>query len=254
MTNHLFEQFSAYTDNTLPGNQRQALEQQLATDAALRAELEAYHQFRYSIESVALKQRLEHLHHRLNRQGALTYPTHSLPPPIRFRPGRPARVAVVMGLILLLAGAGIYWATRPTRAEQVFLSYYQSEPIARNFTDCGFELAPGVQAYRSRQYQQALTEFNKLPGRQPCVYYYRGLVQLALGRAPAAIADLEKAVAPQPAAPGLTSQKADWYLALAYLKSNRPGDARRQLGIIAGQAGHPFQRVARKALADYDHA
>ena len=175
MTFDRFDQFEAYTDNALPADQRHVLEQQLAADAALRTQLDEYRQFRHSIEAVTLKQQLERLHVRLDRQGALD----NRPLPVRSAPPRRFRLAWTGAALLLLAGFGLYWLTRSMPAEQTFVAFYQPEPVARGLADCGPELTPGLRAYRAGAYRQALTDFGRLPAHQPCVYYYRGLSHLA---------------------------------------------------------------------------
>ena len=250
MTFDRFDQFEAYTDNVLPADQRQLLEQQLAVDATLRAELNEYRTFRHSIEAVKLKQQLERLHSRLEQKGALD----NRPQPVPSARSRRSRLTWIGAALLLLAGFGLYWLTRSTPAEQTFVAFYRPEPVARGLADCGPELTPGLQAYRVGAYRQAVIDFGKIPANQPCVLYYRGVSHLALGNAENAIAELEQAVASQTGTPGLTRQKADWYLALAYLKANRIDQARNQLQSISNQPGHPFQAVSRKALDKLGHA
>lgn len=251
MTFDRFDQFEAYAENALPTEQRQRLEQQLATDATLRAELDAYQQFRHSIEAVKLKQQLEQVHTRLDRAGELSDRPPVLAVP-RLRRSRAQQVVLFLGLLVGI-GVSLYLLNRPTPAQQTFLAFYQPEPIARGFSECGPEMATGIRAYRAKNYRQALTDFEQLPASQPCVSYYRGISLLALDDAPKAIVELEKALAQPSIAPNLTHQKAEWYLALAYLKANQPDSARQMLQAITQQTGHPFQNVARRALADLTH-
>jgi hypothetical protein len=233
-----FDQFEAYTDNLLPADKRESLEQQLAVDATLRAELDEY-------------QQLERLHVRLDQKGAL----ENRPQPVTVPRPRRLRLAWAGAmLVVLMTGFGLYWLTRSTPAEQTFVAFYQPEPVARGLADCGPELTPGLRAYRAGAYSQALEDFGKLPANQPCVLYYRGVSRLALGDAGHAVTELEQAVASQTGTLGLTRRKAEWYLTLAYLKASRTDDARRQLSTIISQRGHPFQNIARKALDKLGHA
>lgn len=252
MTFDHFDQFEAYIENALPAAERQALEQQLAENAPLRAELADYQQFRFSLESVTLKQQLRQIHIQLEREGELD----NRPPMPRQFQRRRLRLAWagLAFVVLILTGIGLYWQLQPTHPEKLFQTYYQPEPTARGENDCGPELAVGIQSYRSQHYQQALEEFGKLTANKPCVRYYRGLAQLALGNSSVAITELEQTMIQKTTSDEMTRQKNEWYLALAYLKANRPEDAHRLLTTIAGQSGHPFQRVARQALADLDHA
>ncbi len=254
MTFAYFDQFEAYTENTLPEADRQALERQLAIDAALRAELNEYQQFRYSIESVALRQQLERIHTQLDWQGELDNR-----PPIPRQP-RLSRLRLVWAgvmLAVLLAGFSLYWATLPpalTPAEKVYSSVYRPEPSIRGANGCGPELASGIRFYRMGNYSQAVNQFDQLPANNPCVLYYRGIANLALDNTKMAIAQLEEAIAQPPSVIDLTFQKSQWYLALAYLKANRPDDAQTHLLIITQQLDNPFRSEARRALTELDHA
>lgn len=249
MTYERFDEFEAYIDNTLPLEQRGILEQQLADDATLRADLDEYSRFRFSLESIALNQQLTQIHSQLNREGALDN-RHQL-----VRSKRRLRLAPLLAAVVLLfvLGLGVYWAMRPTPAEKTFLAYYEPEPRERGVA-CDPELKAGLEQYRVGNYDTALIAFQKLSDRQTCVHYYRGLTQLALSNAPAAVTELEQALARQTVSKDYLTQKNEWYLALAYLKANRADDAHRQLQAIVRQSNHPFRQDAQRALATYDHA
>jgi hypothetical protein len=209
----------------------------------------------WSLNAVALNRQLAQIHTRLERQGVLADvrpAPMSMPTRLRSRSRSAWVVAGVVGLLVL--GLGLYRASQPTRAEALFVACYQPEPVSRGKTGCDPGLAPGIRAYRAGAFGAALADFDKLPTDQPCVRYYRGIAQLALDGGPSAVAELEQATSPQPAQDKLTTQKADWYLALAYLKTNQPDKARQRLAAIVRQPGHPFATVARRALTDLDHA
>ena len=257
MTYNNFAEFDAYTNKSLTNAQREEFEQEIANNADVSAELADYQQFRHSIESIKLKQTLEAIHTRLDRQGALT---EAPPLPVvvrsrqRFRP-----VWAIAGLLLLLAGIGLYrWMGQeaiepPTLAGQTFQEYYNPETQARTNTTCARDLAPGLLAYRAKNYRAALDAFEKLPADLACMPYYRGITQLALNHPKEATTELERALTEYPDETDLTHQKAGWYLALAYLKANRIDDARTRLNAITQQQGHPYATVSRQVLADLGH-
>lgn len=260
MTQALFDEFEAYSENRMVPDQQQAFEERLRQDSVLRSALTDYQQLRHSIEAVKLNRQLDDIHDRLDERGALQHES-----PVR-TVGSPRRLwtrLAIAAVVLLVLGYGIRWSLRPTQAEQTFLAYYQPEPTARGGGSCGPALTTGLNAYRSGNYDQALAALEKLPADEPCVHYYRGLTQLALANAPAAITNLEtvfkqtglpaKTDSLASAAPDLMIRKAEWYLALAYLKADRTADAQQQLRAITRQNEHPFQRVAQKALVDLQH-
>lgn len=249
MTYDRFDLFEAYTNQTLPDSERQALENQLRTDASLRAELRDYQQFKHSLDAVKLKEQLERIHNRLDRQGVLDR-TDRPPQPLKSASAlRRQRLVWPIIAALLLVG-GVYWLTRPSHTEQIYVTYYQPEPVARGETICAPDLMPGLQTYRAGQYEKALNQFMDLPASQPCVSYYVGLAQLALNQPTLAIRAFESTLKPGITPPPLIRQKAEWYLALAYLKADQPNEAQQQLSLVAQQPDQPFRTVARKVLAD----
>ncbi|GAB4025603.1 hypothetical protein [Spirosoma koreense] len=249
MTESLFDEFEAYTENRMVPPQLDAFEARLEQDSAMRLALADYQRFRHSIEAIKLKQQLVSIHDRLDQRGELA----ASPPATRFSVswGGWTRLAIA-AVVILVAGYGLLRVLRPTPAEQTFLTYYQPEPVPRGMTACGPQLTPGISAYRSGNYERALVGFRQLPASEPCVAYYIGLAQLALGNAPAAITSLNRAL-DATNAPDLISRKAEWYLALAYLKADRATDTRKLLIRISDQPEHPFQQIAKKALADLEH-
>lgn len=248
MTYDRFTLFEAYTNQTLPDAERQVLEEQLRTDSSLSAELLDYQRFKHSLDAVKLKEQLEQIHTRLDQRGALDQndrPPQPLKPTQRFHR---QRLVWPMLTVLLLAG-GIYWFLRPSHAEKTFMAYYQPEPVSRGAATCSPSLMPGIQAYRSSRYKQALQEFRQLPAQQPCVSYYVGLTLLALDQENEAITSLKTATVNTTNEPALIRQKAEWYLALAYLKASQTMEAKQQLTTIVRQPEQPFRQVATNALA-----
>lgn len=249
MTFDRFDRFEAYTNHTLPDKEREQMEQELALDSALRDELADYQRFRYDLESIALKEQLVLIHDQLEQQGELE-PVVTPIPTGRVRRLWPAWVAAAM--VVLIAGFALYGYLYLSLSKTLFTTYYIPEPVSRGETDCGPELTPSIQAYRQANYQAALAEVEKLSASQPCVRYYRGLIQLALGNASDAIMELEQVVSKPPTEPEITFQKAEWYLAMAYLSADKPEKAHQQLEKIASQINQPFQHKAQEVLRDLD--
>lgn len=247
MTYDNFDLFEAYTNQTLSDQERQELENRLHTDVRLQADFREYQQFRHSIEAVKLKEQLERIHQRLEKTGEID--TANRPPqPRKSAFGRKQTIVLAVTVVLLLIG-GLYWFSRPSLAEKTFMAYYQPEPVSRGAATCSSSLMPGIQAYRSSQYEQALQEFRQLPAQQPCVSYYVGLTLLALDQEKEAIPSLKAASADILNEPALVRQKAEWYLALAYLKAGQITEAKEQLTIVIRQPDQPFRQVATNALA-----
>lgn len=244
-----FDLFDAYTNQTLPHAERQALEEQLRTDNQLKADFLDYQKFKHSLDAVKLKEQLERIHNRLDRRGVLDQTDRPAQPRQHSLQTRRVRLIWPIVAVLLVAG-GIYWFSRPELTEQIFVTYYQPEPVSRGEITCSPDLLPGIQHYRVGRYQEALQQFTKLPINQPCTLYYVGLAQLATDQPERAIQAFRSVLQSEQPIPTLVRQKTEWYLALAYLRDNQPTEAQRQLSGISQQADQPFRRVALRALAD----
>ncbi|MEZ0540931.1 hypothetical protein [Fibrella arboris] len=249
-----FDTIEAYEENRLTRAQRHQFEQQLRSDPALNNALLDYRLFRHSLEAVKLKQQLNDLHHRLEDSGTLMQaPANPFAAP-QSRPGLWRWVAAASVLLLLCfwAGWGVYTKkSADARSQAVFAAFYRPEPAIRGQTDCLADFTPVIGAYRAEEYGRALTLSQTRPANDPCTLYYQGLCLLALHRPARAVEALETA---RQMSRGPLQQRADWYLALAYLHNGAQEAGRRQLRLISQQsATHPFGNVARKALDQLDH-
>jgi tetratricopeptide (TPR) repeat protein len=248
------EAAEAYDEQRLTPEDRRAFEQQLSTDEALQTALHDYRLLRHSIEAIDLKRRLNALHDRLEAAGTLhdvpVAPFGSVPPaaPVRALPGWRTRgwwlaaagLAVVLGLVWLL--------TQPASGpdpQALYAAYYRPEPPMRGPSDCPATSGKAIASYRAAQYRAALDQFANVPDGEACTLYYRGLCQLALDDPKAAITSLETA---KQQSSGSLRQRAEWYLALAYLADEVPDKAHAQLQEITAQPRHPFGRVAGEVL------
>ena len=241
--NDFLDAVEAYEEKRLAPAHRHLFEQQCQTDPALQLALDDYRLFRHSIESVGLKKRLDNIHTKLEYSQLLyAEPTQSFGT-TRIHWGRWAWVAAASVALLLVGLWVLLPSNEPSAAtRQTFIAFYRPEPIMRG-SDCSPALTNAIGHYRAGHYQVAL---DQLPaGADACTAYYRGLCQLALNQPKLAMEALSTA---QQQSTGSLRQRADWYLALAYLANNDPANARQQLAQITQQAGHPFGSVARQAL------
>jgi tetratricopeptide (TPR) repeat protein len=242
-----FEDIEAYEEGRLTLAQRQQFDQQLQTDPTLKQALLDYRVFRHSIEAVDLKQRLNTLHDHLVANGTLMEPPTEPFKPTR-RPVAPWRWVAAASVILAISvGVWLAWfrPASPTLAQAAFVAFYHPEPIMRGGNDCPTKFTPVIIQYRNQQYANALIALQNLPDNEVYTIYYRGLCYLALHDAARAISLLKAA---KQQSNGSLQQRAEWYLALAYLANNDLDDGRKQLEIIHQQPEHPFGVVAKKIL------
>jgi tetratricopeptide (TPR) repeat protein len=154
--------------------------------------------------------------------------------------------------VVVVAGVTVY-LTRPAGGEALFQAsfelYPSTQPTVRGAaTDTS---SNALVLYESRDYRGALAAFQAGLKAQPndaTAHFYAGLCLLALGRSAEAITDFEetrKMGVPEFDAP------AEWYLALAHLRSENVAEARSRLKRIAERGGF-YAEKARVLLAALD--
>ena len=158
-----------------------------------------------------------------------------------------ATIAVVAGLTAYL--------TRPGAGEALFQEYFEpypsTQPIVRGADMNG--RSPALVLYESRDYKGAIVAFEdglKAEPNDAALRFYAGLCQLALGRSEDAIANLE-----QTRRLGVHELEApaEWYLALAHLRSHNVGEARSRLNRILEGRGF-YSNKARALLGELDRS
>jgi tetratricopeptide (TPR) repeat protein len=145
---------------------------------------------------------------------------------------------------VVVAGATVY-LTRPDAGDALFQEYFEpypsTQPILRD-ASVDVRLNP-LMLYESRDYRGALTAFEDSLKAQPdnaTARFYGGVCQLALGRGSAAVSHLESM---RKLGSNELQTPAEWYLALAYLRSHNLGEARSQLKRIVDGRGFYADRA-----------
>jgi tetratricopeptide (TPR) repeat protein len=154
--------------------------------------------------------------------------------------------------IVVVAGTTVY-LTRPGGGEALFQQHFEpypsTQPVVRGgATDAA---SHALSLYESRDYRGALAAFEEaLKGRpdDAATRFYAGLCQLAAGRSSDAISTLEET---RKLGAGEFERPAEWYLALAYLRSHNIGEARARLERIAAEGGF-YADKARALLPALD--
>lgn len=245
-----FDQLEAYLDGTLPEAERGAFEARLATDSTLREEVAAQRALRRALSVQAFRQELQRARERQEATGQSDQGTQK---------GRVIRprwgwstwqtYAVAASVAVVMAGLWVWQSGGYRSPEQrTFEQFYRPEDRARG--GCPSDL-PAFDLYAARNYEAALAQASAQPDDSTrCLVYFRGLNYLALDQSAEAIASFTEALrAPEP----LIRTRAEWYLALAYLQGDRPGEARRVLARIAGDrtAENPYRARAQRILNEY---
>lgn len=159
--------------------------------------------------------------------------------------------AAAAAVLLLL----IVFLPRPEQAldpEALFAQHFRPYPntiavIPRDEGEVLDPIALAMNAYQRGDYPAAVAAFDAMPAtrRRPDLQFYRSLALLASGRTAEALAGLE---ALHRTAGHAFERETRWYLALAYLRSQRPEAARPLLDQVAANPEHPEQKAAQAIL------
>lgn len=251
LSDELLEQIGAYLAGKLSADEKERFVARLRQDAALQAEVAIQRELKEGLTFLAQKDRFRHMHTDLAARGLLPdidrqRPLHSGPLPVEPRSmplpaQRPAiqfgRASWVMAAsVVLLLGIG--WVVYETKVkktpqlaqqEQMFNLFFsaQLKPMPTDVADPDrLAAAPAdsqsaADSVRLREAVDALQQANSSLAIEK-------LRLMAAGR------------------PGHWQASAQWYLALAYIRTNQPGKALPLLRTIGGLKGHPYQAEARQ--------
>jgi hypothetical protein len=166
---------------------------------------------------------------------------------------RPApRYLTLAASLAVAVGAAIY-LNRTGPAEALFLRHFDpypsTQPIVRGTTRD--DKAGALARYEARDYRGALGAFEGELARDPTdpsTLFYAGLSRLALAQTTEAARDLEQVIR---LGKGELEAPAEWYLALAHLRSKDFAAARSRLERIAGGEGF-YRDQARSLLSEVE--
>lgn len=232
LTPEAYEEIEAYLKNRLPPPERDAFERRLADNEALRREVALQRRLDDGLDAALLRRRFavarrEQLQYRRRRQRT----TYAL--------------AAAISVVLLTTVGVLVQSLRPSPAQRAFREFYEPElPFRQDVASAA--LTDALTEYYAGRYDEALRRLSALPddlsGQVP---YYRGLSLLALNRPAEAESHLRQA---RQGSDPVIRRRADWYLALTYLRADDTTRAAPQFRRIAADTLHPFHDRATDLL------
>lgn len=251
LSEEAFDELESYLDGTMPEAERGAFEARLAADTALREEVATQRALRRALRVQAFKHELQQARER--QEGtAQTAPTERQGRVLRPRWGLPTwqTYAVAASVAVLLLAGVWFWRSGGFQSpeQRAFNEFYRPEDRVRG--ECPSDL-PAFERYAARDYASALAEVStQADDSTRCLAYFRGLNHLGLDQAAEAVVQFTDALRSSERS---VRVRAEWYLALAYLQGDQPGEARRLLARIAGDedAENPYRARARRILDDH---
>lgn len=148
-----------------------------------------------------------------------------------------ASIAILLGFFI-----NSYFSGPKTYQELAYQNYYLPESPGASMGDSQLHWNQGINAFKTKDYQIAIQEWEQIPGSDPEINYY-------LGHAYFNVKDYQKASVIFNALSKETSIysfPSDWYLLLCYLSENNIEMYNHQSDKILANKEHPFYNDAFK--------
>ncbi|GAB3261149.1 hypothetical protein GCM10027347_26000 [Larkinella harenae] len=249
-----YELLEAYLRNELSAADQASFENEIRADAELLAEVNRQRELRLGLRALGIQQALQQA--RNQYQASMTPATPLDQPSATVRPLRSWRYWAAAASVVVLSGIG-YYTYQQSASQQTELAYtesFRSGDALKGLPTTGVPaqtlttFQDALRNYKAGNYDRTIEQLRTLPvDKQTVAYknYLSGLSYLANKQPANAIPLLLKARQTPSSA---LHQKADWFLALAYVKNNDKGRALPILKQISTDSTHPFQSLAQRVL------
>lgn len=230
-----FEDIEAYLLGSLPAAERLRFEQELNTDAELRAEVAMQRENMLAVELGGMQQTLRRIMAQDEERGTTGW-------------GHYLKYAAAVAALLIGA---LWWFSRPPVNERLFAEYHQTDPglpVPMSVTrDPAFQDA--MVAYKMGEYKEAVAKWSGLlpaSSAKDTLNYYIASAHLANGETAMAIPFFE-AVTSDPAS--VFHEKAKWFLFLSFLREGHYAEMRalgmEQDSTYGERAGRIMEQIGK---------
>jgi tetratricopeptide (TPR) repeat protein len=230
------EMLIRYLDNELDASQRQLIESQLPTDPGLQQQLERLQLAKQAFTQFARRQQVSSIHAEMMRD----LPSAQAKPvaPVRYLRAT-MRIAALLLVLILIAGVVQYSLLD---ADRLYRSHYDAYTLGT--TRDNTNIPPLEQAYRRNDMQQVIALYeSSADSRQPADHFLAGQAYLAIDNPQKAITAFEAQLqANESRTPKPYQDDAEYYLALAWVKSGRADKALPLFQQIHDQKAHAYNR------------
>ena len=252
-----YEVIEAYLTNELSAADRTIFENDMQADAELQAEVDRQRNLRLGLRALGIERALERAK---TQYKATTLTDESMPDkqPV-VRPLTTWRYWAAAASVVIVLGAG-YYAYQQTTDRPADIAYAETftpdatDQLMKDFPTG--QVSPEIRThfldaltqYKAGKYDQVIENLRTLPADKQTIQYknyFLGLSYLANKQPVEAIPLLTKA---QSAPSVKLRQKAEWFLALAYVKNGQKDKARLLLNQISSNRANPFGKLAQQVL------
>lgn len=257
LTEEQFDLIEAYLKDELSAPDRVSFEQDIAADAELRTEVNRQRDFRLGLRALGIQRALEQTRNQYKASAVIITPVSESTTVVRFL--ATWRYWAAAASVIMVLGVG-YYAYQQTAGRQADIAYAETslsdtdEEWIRSFpsgtvpTQIRTQLLDAFRTYKAGKYDEVIQQLKTLSADKKTVYYKNyllGLSHLANKQPTDAIPLLRQAQgSPSPK----LRQKAEWFLALAYVKNDQKERALPILKRISTDKAHPFQSLAQRVL------
>ncbi len=232
----------AYINDTLPQSRRAAFELKLQNNPELKQRLEVLRPIFEVFEEMKMEDKIREIIKKdeiqeVPKEEVITKPITKLPP--RF--GNIFRYAIAASLLIFL---GITWHDF-TLSSRLYQEFYTTELEGSRGKEIGnCPDTKTLDLFYQKKYQSFLQTLDK-QADSPCNSYYTGVAFLELESSQKAVEYLFKATLSDEK---IIKQKAEWYLALAYLKNKEANKAKTLLQKIIKTPEHQYENIAKDLM------
>jgi len=223
-----------YLDNELDDTTKAELEKRLANESALNEQLLRLQLSRQAVQLYGLKQRVKEI-------GSSFQKSETQAAPIRTAKVRNIgrwSFGVAAVLLLLVAGVGLYEYSSLSN-NKLYAQVYQPYEVRPSRGSGSVDKVEA--AYKAKDYQGTINNFQSKLEHSTGDYFYVGEAYLELNDTEHAITNLENAVSSSQISHQYTDES-EFYLALAYLKSNNLTKAQPLFEKIHSNQNHLFHK------------
>lgn len=252
-----YELIEAYLTNELSEKDKAAFESDMRADAELASEVDRQRELRLGLRALGIERALQRA--EADYKASVASDSPDINSPVSIRPLLNWRYWAVAASVAILLSIGYYsYQARTDReAELAYNEAFASESgdeLLKGFRrgsrskTADKQLLDALTKYKAGKYDQVIEQLITMPVDKQTIYYKNyllGLSYLANNQALESISPLKMAIQ----APDATiRQKAEWFLALAYVKSNENELAQPILAKISNDDANPFHSLAQKVL------
>lgn len=244
MAQEMFERIESYLEGILSVEERLAFEKELGENAVLKEEYllqKDTHALLNLHGQLAHKEKLK----VLDREIELTAKTEVKPEAKTISIKKPLWRETwfqMAAVVLLLISSSYFWINQQYNQNQLLQSAFQPYDDILTGRGTPSPMQAAMQAYNQGKHEEAVAGFTKILEEEPQnidATFYLGVSLLASEKASEAEPYLEKA-----ANSAKYSEPGRWYKTLACFERLEPDQCLHELGLLAGEEGHPYQEKA----------